>query len=134
MEKTAASGGQPGSDEYKIAGLYNSFMDEARVEKLDAAPIAGDLAKVRALKSKADVARHMGQAQYGFGSSFYGAYVSEDAKNPKANALYLFQGGIGLPDRDYYLKDSFKPQREKYQAYVARMLRNVGWEIGRAHV
>jgi putative endopeptidase len=128
VERTAAQGGQPGSDEYKIAGLYNAFMDEARVEKLDAAPIAADLRAVRALKTKTDVARSMGRSFGDFGSSLFGGFVSEDAKDPKSNALYLFQSGLGLPDRDYYLKDNFKTQREKYQVYVARMLRNVGWE------
>ena len=128
IQKTAANPGAPGTDEYKIAGLYNSYMDEARVEKLDAAPIAKDLAKIRGWKTKADAARSMGESFGDFGSSFFFARVGEDAKNPKMNTFYMGQGGISLPDRDYYLKDSFKPQREKYQAYVARMLRNVGWE------
>jgi putative endopeptidase len=124
----AATDLKAGSDEAKIAALYNSYMDEARVEKLDATPLAADLRAVRELKTRTDVARSMGRAVAGFGSSFFAPYITEDQKNPKANALYLYQAGLGLPDRDYYLKDSFKPQREKYQAYVATMLRNVGWE------
>jgi putative endopeptidase len=128
VEQTAARGGADGSDEYKIAAFYNSFMDEQRIEKLDAAPIAADLRAVREMKTKTDIAKSMGRASFGFGSSFFGARVGEDAKNPKFNTFYIGPAGISLPDRDYYLKDSFKPQKDKYQAYVAQMLRSVGWE------
>ncbi len=120
------------SDEGKIGALYASYMDEARIEKLDAAPIARDLAAVRALKTRTEVARSMGASHGGFGSSFFGAFVTADSKDPKHNVLYLGQGGIGLPDRDYYLKDSFKPKLEAYRAYVAQTLRAIGWEDANA--
>jgi putative endopeptidase len=115
------------TDDGKIAGLYASFMDEGRVEALDAKPIAPEIAAVRALKTRDDVARSMGASFGAFGSSLFAAYISEDQKSPKQNAFYLFQSGLGLPDRDYYLKDSFKEKRDKYQAYVAQMLGYAGW-------
>ncbi|MBC6980218.1 M13 family metallopeptidase [Caulobacter sp. 17J80-11] len=129
VEKAAAdTGAAAGSDQAKIGALYNSFMDEARIQQLDAAPLAKDLAAIRALKTKADVARSMGASNAGFGRSFFGVGVSEDAKDPERNTLYVVQSGLGLPDRDYYLKDTFADKKTAYEAYVARMLRNVGWE------
>jgi putative endopeptidase len=118
----------PGSDEAKIAALYNAFMDEGRVEQLGVAPIAADLRAVRAINTRTDVARSMGAGFSGFGSSFFGLGVDADAKDPNVNTLYMSQSGLGLPDRDYYLKDQFKDKRAKYQAYVAALLREVAWE------
>ncbi|NEX94514.1 M13-type metalloendopeptidase [Caulobacter sp. 17J65-9] len=128
VEKASASGAAADSDQGKIGALYNSYMDEARIQQLDAAPLAKDLNAIRAIKTKADMARSMGATNGVFGASFFGAYVDADGKNPTMNALYLFQGGLGLPDRDYYLKDTFADKKTAYEAYVARMLRQVGWE------
>ena len=116
------------TDEGKIAALYNSFMDEARIQQLDAAPLAADLRAIRALRTRSDFARYQGSTSGRFGGSFFGGFVTADAKSPLKNALYMFQAGTSLPDRDYYLKDSFKEQKAKYEAYVATLLRNIGWE------
>jgi putative endopeptidase len=116
------------SDEGKIAALYNSYMDEARVNQLDAAPLRADLQEIRALRTRSDFARYQGTTSGHFGGSFFGAFVNADQKAPDTNVLYLVQGGIGLPDRDYYLKDNFKDKKEAYQAYAARMLGMIGWD------
>jgi len=119
---------KPGSDEGKIGALYASYMDEARVEKLDAQPLAKDLAAVRAMKTRTEVARSMGRSFGGFGTSLFGAFVTADAKDPSKNVFYLGQSGLGLPDRDYYLKDAFKEKLAAYKAYIASTLRQIGWE------
>src|SRR5262249_52645882 len=62
-----------------------------------------------------------------FGGSLFGVGVSEDQKQPDRHTLYLSQGGLGLPDRDYYLKASFADKKAKYRDYVARMLAMAGW-------
>jgi putative endopeptidase len=116
------------TDEGKIAALYNSYMDEARANQLDAAPLHADLQQIRALRTRADFARYQGSTQGRFGSGFFGAFVTADQKAPTENVLYMFQGGIGLPDRDYFLKDNFKDKKEAYQAYAARMLNMIGWD------
>jgi putative endopeptidase len=115
------------TDRGKIAALYVAFLDEGRIEALGGKPLAADLAKVRALKTKADVARSMGAAQGGVGASFFGAFVDLDRKRPDTNVFYITQSGLGLPDRDYYLKDSFAEKKAKYQAYVATQLKAAGW-------
>jgi len=127
IEDAGKSGAAPDTDSAKIGALYNSFMDEARIEALDAAPIAGDLAKIRNARTKADVAALMGGARGGFGSTFFSVSVSEDAKDPTHHTLTATQSGLGLPDRDYYLKDTFRDKKAHYRDYVARMLGMIDW-------
>src|SRR5580704_2116767 len=123
----AARSPAPNADGGKIGALYSAYMDEARIEQLDAAPIAGDLADIRGARTKADIAVLMGRARSGFGGSLFLVTVSEDGKDPTRNALHASQAGLGLPDRDYYLRDAFKDKKAKYREYVARMLDMVGW-------
>src|SRR5215813_55463 len=128
INDAAKSGASPTTDMGKIGAIYNAFMDEARIEQRDAAPITDDLAKIRDTKSKADIAALMGRARGGgFGASLFSIGVSEDQKDPTRHTLYASQSGLGLPDRDYYLKDAFKDKKEKYHGYVARMLDMIGW-------
>ncbi len=110
----------------QIGALYTSFMDEARLETLGLKPLQTDLAQVRALPDKTAFARFMGETQSRFGSSLIGASVGPDTANADLNVLYIDQSGLGLPDRDYYLSDQFKPQREAYRAYVQRVLTAIG--------
>jgi putative endopeptidase len=111
----------------RIGALFASFMDEATVERLGAAPLAADLAEVRAADTHEKMAALMGRTQAGFGSSLFGLAVFEDLKEPDRNSAYIFQGGLGLPDRDYYLEDSFAEQKAAYQAYVRKALELAGW-------
>ena len=117
-----------GTDEAKVAIAYRSFMDEATAEKLDAKPIEPYLEAVKKAKTHADIASLMGRAPASFGDSFFGPAIFDDAKNPDRYALYLSQSGLGLPDREFYLKDDYKKQKERYQIYVADMLRLIGWD------
>jgi putative endopeptidase len=116
-----------GTDEAKVAAIYRTYLDEAAAEKLDAKPIAAHLEVLRKAETHADIARSMARSRASFGSAFINASVSDDAKNPEQHALYLSQSGLGLPDREYYLRDNYKPQRERYQKYVADLLRLAGW-------
>ncbi|UTP39276.1 peptidase M13 [Phenylobacterium sp. LH3H17] len=127
VEKAAANPGATG-EEAKIGAFYRSFVDEAAVDALGAKPLAGDLAAIRAIKSRDGMARYMGGTSRRFGGSFFGSYVHDDAKDPEKYAAYLIQGGLGLPDRDYYLDAKFAPQKTAYQAYVASLLTLAGWE------
>ena len=126
LEKAAADGSATGQTA-QIGALYRSFMDEAKVDALGARPLAADLAAIRAAKTRSDLARLMGQSQHAFGGAFFNAQVYDDAKDPQRYAVYLIQGGLGLPDRDYYLEPRFAEQKAKYQAYVAQMLTLAGW-------
>ncbi|MET3713442.1 putative endopeptidase [Sphingomonas trueperi] len=114
-------------DRRKAATLYRGYMDEATIEKLDAQPLTQRLAPVKAATTKAALAAQMGASMGGFGASFFGVGVSDDAKQPDTYALYLRQGGLGLGDRDLYLDPKFAPQVARYRQYVAQLLGMAGW-------
>ena len=110
----------------KYGALYKSMMDEARVEQLGLTPLKADLAKIAAINTKAKFARHMGATEGSFGSSLFAFDAEPDTANATMNVLYLYQSGLGMPDRDYYLKDEFKPQRTAYRAYLERTFKAIG--------
>jgi putative endopeptidase len=114
-------------DAQRIGALYASFMDEARLNALGAKPLQRDLDAARRAHSREDLARLMGRGAQSLFGSWFGAYIGVDAKDPKHYALILMQGGLNLPDRDYYLTPGFAPQKAKYQAYVAATLKRIGW-------
>ena len=110
----------------QIGGLYGAWMDEARLEALDDKPLRADLATIAGLPDKAAFSLYMARTYGGFGKSLFGLGVGPDPKRPEINVLYLDQDGLGLPDRDYYLTEAFKPQRDAYLAYVTRTLTMIG--------
>src|SRR6201999_1568430 len=132
IDKAVANPGATG-DAAKVAALYKSFMNEGRVNGLGAKPLAADLARIRAAKTRDDVARVMGSTSKGFGQSVFSVQLYDDAKDPLKYTVYLGQGGITLPDRDYYLEKDFAKQRAGYQAYIARMLTLAGWPMPEAN-
>ncbi|HYC73935.1 M13 family metallopeptidase, partial [Brevundimonas sp.] len=119
----------PGASEdaARIGAFYGSFMDAATVERLGASPLDADLAEVRAADTREEIAALMGRTQAGFGSSIFGVQIFEDLQDARKTSAYVVQGGIGMPDRDYYLEDSFAAQKTAYQAYVAKALDLAGW-------
>ncbi len=127
-ELSASADLAPGGDEAKIRDAYNSFMDLATVEALDARPVQPALEAIRAIDSHAAMAAWMGGTQGVPGGSLWGTYISDDARNPEAYAVYMSQAGLGLPNRDYYLEANFADKLAAYQAYVAQLLGMVGWD------
>jgi putative endopeptidase len=120
-------GEQPTDLKGKVGAFYAAFMDEATISWLGASPISPELRAIRSAPDLAALARLMGQSAIGFYPSPIGANVDSDLHNPNVYAIYLSQGGLGLPDRDYYLKDSFAPQRDAYRAYAQQLLTLEGW-------
>jgi len=103
----------------QIGNLYKSFMDEAHAETLDAKPLEADLAAIAAVKSKAEFQTLMARTATNIGRSLFSLQVDADGKSP-AYVLYLGQGGLGMPERDYYLKDDFKEKKAAYETLIAR--------------
>ncbi len=110
----------------KYGALYASFMDEKRVEAVGLAPLKRELAAVAAIKSKAQFSRFMGATNGKFGNSVVGIGVLPDTANPEMNILGMFQGGIGLPEREYYFSPQFEKQRTAYRAYIERTMKAIG--------
>lgn len=114
-------------DRRLIADLYTAFLDEARIEELDAEPLAADLAAIRGILGKTAMAELMGRTNGSFGLPFFVTFVRSDPKEPARNVLRLGQGGLGLNGRDYYLDEKFKSQKQAYEAYAARTLAMIDW-------
>ena len=128
MEKAAAAApAQPVTLEQKVGAFYKAFMDEPRLAKLGATPIAAELNAIRAAKDRQDIADLMGRNQSDFYATIFDLGIDVDLKDTTRYAVYASQAGLGLPDRDYYLKPSFASQKAAYQAYVARLLTLAGW-------
>jgi putative endopeptidase len=120
-------GGGLAADGIKIRAAYAAFMDQKRIDALGAAPIAVDLAAIRHAATRSDLAGLMGQAHDGFQASIFRMGINADVKAPTHYAVYIGQGGLGLPDRDYYLQPGFAKKKAAYQAYVAQLLTLAHW-------
>ena len=92
-----------GSDEQKLGSFYNSFMNESVIEELGLSPLAPQLDAIKGLTDKAQLAELFASLQRDGVSIPFGWFINNDAKNSTEYAVYLNQGGLGLPDRDYYL-------------------------------
>jgi putative endopeptidase len=110
----------------KYGALYASFMDEKRAEKVGLKPLMADLAEVKAVSDKAGFARYMGSTVGRFGISLVDPSVDADTADPTMNILWLSQGGIGLPEKDYYFNPQFAPQRAAYRDYIVRTMKAIG--------
>src|SRR5438477_226347 len=115
--------GNPSTLEEKAGAFYHSFMDQARVEQLGAKAIDPELKDLEKAKTRDDFAALMSRNTTDFEFSLFNVAIDVDLKDPKKYAFYLTQAGIGLPDRDYYLKPDFAPQKTAYQNYIAIVLK-----------
>jgi len=121
IERSIAAHAAKGTPEQQIGDFYTAFMDEAAIEANGLAPAAPDLQRIAAAKSRDDIARLFGTIGY---ATLFDVQLTPDNKNPDRYAVVISESSLGLPDRDYYLKDdaTLKALREKYVAYVAQML------------
>ena len=124
-EASAHPGGSPA--EQKAGAFYKAFMDQERIEQLGAAPLRADLDRIRAARTREELAARMGASHKGFGVSLFGAHIAPDVKDPDHYAVYVGTDGLGLPDRDYYLNPALQAKKSAYQDYAAELLRLAGW-------
>jgi putative endopeptidase len=131
LEDAAAAKAKPASIEGKLGTFWTACNDEATIDRAGIAPLNPILAQVGAVKDEASLMRVVGKLHGGFfggGGPLFGLHIEPDAKRPDIYVAQLSQGGTGLPDRDFYLKDD--PQSRAlltaYQEHVARMLGFLG--------
>jgi putative endopeptidase len=131
--ETAAANKSATGEAQQIGGLYNSFMDEARLETLGAKPLAADFAAVKAAKTHDALAVLMGGGNGRFGNTVFGVGIGPEAADPTKYAVYVGQAGLGLPDRDYYLTEQFAAKKAAYRNYVEQLLTLAGWANPKAN-
>jgi len=124
-----AKGARKGSEEQKVGDFYASFLDEAGIEAKGLAPLKPRLDAIAAIADRAQLAKALGEASRIGVNTPVGAGPEQDLKDPSIYSVYIGQGGLGLPDRDYYLdtkNPKFAEIRAKYQTHIAAMLRLAG--------
>jgi putative endopeptidase len=116
-------------EERKLRDLYNAFEDTRTIDAAGISPLKDTLARIAALATAADVAAFMGApGSFERERALFGRDIEADEKNPDAYVLHLRHAGLGLPDRDYYLRDDkeLAATREAYKKYLADMLAFAG--------
>ncbi len=124
-----AKGARKGSEEQKVGDFYASFLDEAAIEAKGLAPLKPQLDAIAAIADRTQLAKVMGAASRIGINTPVAAGPEQDLKDPSIYSVYVGQGGLGLPDRDYYLdtkNPKFAEIRAKYQTHIAAMLRLAG--------
>jgi putative endopeptidase len=128
----------PGTETRKIADYYASYMDEAGIDKKGLAPIKPQLDAIAAVNDRSGLARLIGSTvradvdalnNTNFHTpNLFGVWVSPDFADANRNVAYLMQGGLGLPDRDFYLKTDPKMTalQAQYRAHIAKVLQLAG--------
>ena len=123
-----------GTEARKIGDYYTSFMDEATIERLGVKPLASALKSIDAIGDRAALARELGltlradvdilNATNLYTPNLFGLWVAQDLDDPTRYSPFVVQGGLGMPDRDYYLNPSERMAliRQKYQEHIAAML------------
>jgi putative endopeptidase len=136
----AAGAGNPakGTNERLIADYYKAYMDEAAIEKAGLTPLKPDLDKIDAIASVSDLSRVLGNGlradvdpinSTNFDTErLFGLFVTQGLEDPSHTVAYLLQGGLGMPNRDYYINadKDMAEARSKYQAFVAATLKLSG--------
>ncbi|WP_333607488.1 M13 family metallopeptidase [Arsukibacterium sp.] len=119
----------PGSDEQKLGSFYNSFMDEATIERLGISPVQPQLNAISSLENKEQLAGLFAQLQRDGVAIPFSWFINNDAKNSTEYAVYIGQGGLGLPDRDYYFNEDEASLKiiNAYQAYLTDMFALAGY-------
>jgi putative endopeptidase len=136
--QAAANGAKPGSDAQKVGDYYASFMDEKGIEAKGIAPVKPFLAKIDAITDRTTLARYLGEGLRAdvdvmdatdlYTDNIFGLWTSPAMDDATKYYPFLLQGGLGMPDREYYLSgtDAMKKTREQYVAHIAAVLKLAG--------
>ncbi|WP_028661355.1 M13 family metallopeptidase [Nocardioides insulae] len=122
IEELAATGAEPGTEAQKIGDLFASFMDTEAIAARGLEPVRPLLDAVAGLRDVRDLAAFLGEFERTGGHGLFGSYVDNDDRDSDRYLFNLVQGGLGLPDESYYREEKFAEVRDKYVAYLTRLL------------
>ena len=128
MDEAAAANAPAGTNKQKVADFWRTAMDTEKLERDGAAPLAADLQRIAAIAGPADVAAYVREQQRRGSNAAFGLGVLQDLQDSTTYMVYAVQGGLGLPDRDYYTRTDAESAalRDKYVTHVAGMLQLLG--------
>jgi putative endopeptidase len=128
LEEAASAKAAPGSNEQKIGDFYASCMDTSAIDAAGTKPIEPDLARIAEIKNVADLQAEAARLQERGANALFRFGSNQDAKDSSQVIGSAFQGGLGLPEREYYLKDDEKSKqlRDSYVKHVAKMFELLG--------
>src|SRR6185436_5861554 len=139
IQDAAKTGAASGSDAQKVGDFYSSFMDEAAIESKGVTPLKKQLDTIAAIKDRRALAEVIGSTlradvdplnNTNFETdNLFGVWVTQGLEDPDHNTPYLLQGGLGMPDRDYYISNTPKmvELRNHYKDHVGAMLKLAGF-------
>jgi putative endopeptidase len=134
----ARSNPAPGTDGRRIADYHAAYLDRATIERRGIAPLQPHLQRIQAIANRRDLSAAIGASMRAdvdplnatsFGTeNLLGVFVAQGLQEPNRNLAYLLQGGLGLPDRDYYLSETpeMTQVRDAYRTYIGQMLSLMG--------
>ncbi|MBN8806881.1 MAG: M13 family metallopeptidase [Sphingomonas sp.] len=139
IRNAGAARAKPGSDLQRIADYYAAYQNTAAIDARGLVPVQPMLAKIAAISTRSQLSAAIGGAMladtdpfnnnnYASTNDLFGLFVSQDLNRPTVNVPYLMQGGLGLPDRDYYLSDrkEMAQIRDAYKAYLVGLFTLAG--------
>ena len=138
IKELAAGPSAPGSESRKIADYYSSFMNEEAIEKRGFAPMRPALARIKAIRDRGELSHWLGStvradvdvlnATRIETDNILGLWIAQDLDDPTRYAPFLLQGGLSMPDRDYYLdrSPSMDEARRAFQAHIEAVLKLAG--------
>ena len=138
IQQAASMPAPAGSDEQLVGDFYKAYLDQAAIDARGLAGVSGRLGRVAAIADRQGLAESLGQTlvtdvdplnNTNFHTAhLYGLWVAQDFDRPDRNTVYLLEGGLGLPDREYYLEPSARMAdiRDKYRTHIAAMLKLAG--------
>jgi putative endopeptidase len=138
MDQASKGSSPANSDERKVGDYYAAYMDEAAIESKGISELRNRLDQIAAIKDRRSLAQSLGQTIRAdvdplnntnlHTPHLFGIWVAQDFNQPTRNVTYILQGGLGMPDREYYVDDSPRMAeiRAKYKLHIAAMLKLAG--------
>ena len=135
IEELAVQKSASGSIAQKIGDLYNMAMDSTRRNADGMKPIKAELERIAAIRDRGELSKTIAEMRRDGFDPFFGLYVGSDDMNSAMNLIILYQSGISLGEREYYLDDDDHTReiREKYRQHVAKMFQLAGFSASEAN-
>jgi len=132
IEEAAAEDAAIGSDAQKVGDFYTSFMNQDVIERLGINPLQETLAQLDAVSNRQDMLEVMTALNYIGVQMPFSFYINVDERQTDQYIAYVFQSGLGLPDRDWYLQDdeTYLEARQAYSAYIEEVMTLAGFNNG----